>query len=155
MPKHPGGAPKKPFDWDLVDSLLMRESSLEFVAERLIVKDGAFVNKKSIDAKVKLIQRRIKERFSLSFVQYRNQKMEPQRIKLRDWQWKAAEKGSIPMLIWLGKQYLAQSERVEQKTEIGFSETNEIRERFDELKDKVINESKVVAVIEPIKKINE
>lgn len=118
MPKHAGGAPKKQFDWDIVDSLLMRESSLEFVAERLLVKEGQSINKKTIAAKVKLIQRRIKERFDLSFVQYRQQKMEPQRIKLRDWQWKAAEKGSVPMLIWLGKQYLGQTDRVDQKLEV-------------------------------------
>lgn len=32
------------------------------------------------------------------------------RCSLKRWQWKAAEKGSIPMLIWLGKQYLNQTD---------------------------------------------
>ncbi len=36
------------------------------------------------------------------------------KIKLRDMQWKAAEKGNTAMLIWLGKQHLGQSEKVEQ-----------------------------------------
>lgn len=149
------GRPRGDFDWHLVESLAMHEASELFVAERLLAKDNVEINKKTLAAKVKLIQRRILERFDLNYVQYREQKLEGQKIKLRSWQWKAAEKGNVAMLIWLGKQYLAQRERVEQKTEIGFSETNEIRERFDELRDKVINESKVVAVIEPIKKINE
>jgi hypothetical protein len=33
--------------------------------------------------------------------------------KLRDLQWSAAEKGNTAILIWLGKQYLGQTEKVE------------------------------------------
>ena len=32
------------------------------------------------------------------------------KIKLRQLQWRAAERGNVSMLIWLGKQYLGQSE---------------------------------------------
>ena len=32
------------------------------------------------------------------------------KTKLRELQWKAAESGNVTMLIWLGKQYLGQSE---------------------------------------------
>lgn len=39
------------------------------------------------------------------------------RHMLRKWQWKAAEEGSIPMLIWLGKQELGQSDKIEQTVE--------------------------------------
>ena len=35
------------------------------------------------------------------------------RIRLRQLQWRAAERGNIPMLIWLGKQVLGQSDRKE------------------------------------------
>ena len=35
------------------------------------------------------------------------------RIRLRQLQWRAAERGNIPMLIWLGKQVLDQSDRKE------------------------------------------
>jgi AraC-like DNA-binding protein len=37
------------------------------------------------------------------------------KMSLRRWQWKAAESQNIGMLIWLGKQHLGQSEKVEQK----------------------------------------
>lgn len=40
------------------------------------------------------------------------------KIKLRELQWRLAEKGNLGMLIWLGKQELGQSEKVEQKQEI-------------------------------------
>lgn len=33
-------------------------------------------------------------------------------LRLRRMQWRAAKRGSVPMLIWLGKQYLGQSDRV-------------------------------------------
>ena len=35
------------------------------------------------------------------------------KIRLRQLQWRAAERGSIPMLIWLGKQVLGQTDRKE------------------------------------------
>lgn len=37
------------------------------------------------------------------------------RIKLRELQWKLAEKGNLGMLIWLGKQELGQVEKIENK----------------------------------------
>jgi hypothetical protein len=41
------------------------------------------------------------------------------RIELRRWQWKAAAGGNVAMLIWLGKQYLGQSDKLETKNEVG------------------------------------
>ena len=35
------------------------------------------------------------------------------KIRLRKMQWRSAEKGSVPMLIWLGKQVLGQSDKQE------------------------------------------
>ena len=35
------------------------------------------------------------------------------KIRLRKLQWRAAERGNVPILIWLGKQYLDQSDRKE------------------------------------------
>ena len=40
------------------------------------------------------------------------------RNSLRRWQWKAASEGNIAMMIWLGKQYLDQSEKSEVKGEV-------------------------------------
>lgn len=39
------------------------------------------------------------------------------KISLRRMQWKAAENGNNTMLVWLGKQYLGQAEKVESKQE--------------------------------------
>jgi AraC-like DNA-binding protein len=35
------------------------------------------------------------------------------RTSLKRWQWKAAEGGNVTMMIWLGKQYLGQSDKAE------------------------------------------
>jgi len=39
------------------------------------------------------------------------------RTRLRRLQWQAAEKGNPTLLIWLGKQYLGQSDKIEQKVD--------------------------------------
>lgn len=39
------------------------------------------------------------------------------RTKLREYQWELAKKGNPAMLIWLGKQYLGQSDKQETKTD--------------------------------------
>src|SRR2546428_744152 len=117
--------PRDDFDWNLVESLVMMEASEAFIAERLIIKQNedlpkheqTQVNRKSIDAKIRFMQRRIQERYKCSFVEFRQQKKEDKKAQLRSMQWKAAQKGSAAMLIWLGKQYLGQSDKVEQKNE--------------------------------------
>lgn len=40
------------------------------------------------------------------------------RNSLRKWQWKAAREGNITMLIWLGKQYLGQADKMETKADV-------------------------------------
>ena len=40
------------------------------------------------------------------------------KVRLRQLQWQLAEKGNLGMLIWLGKQELGQTEKVEQKSEV-------------------------------------
>ena len=51
------------------------------------------------------------------------------KIKLRELQLNLAHTGNLGMLIWLGKQYLGQSDKVEQKQEITVKD-----ESVDELK---------------------
>lgn len=51
------------------------------------------------------------------------------RIKLREMQWRLAEKGNLGMLIWLGKQELGQSEKQELKAS---HEVISMREEFKE-----------------------
>lgn len=40
------------------------------------------------------------------------------KISLRRWQLEAAKKGNVAMLIWLGKQMLGQTEKIEQTAEV-------------------------------------
>lgn len=48
------------------------------------------------------------------------------KISLRRWQLEAAKKGNVAMLIWLGKQMLGQTEKIEQTTEASVKTKAEI-----------------------------
>jgi hypothetical protein len=54
---------------------------------------------------------RIKERFDVGFSDYIKRFSLHGKTSLRRLQWKAAEGGNSTMLIWLGKQYLEQSDK--------------------------------------------
>jgi len=45
------------------------------------------------------------------------------RTSLRRWQLEAAKKGNVAMLIWLGKQHLQQTDKIEQVQEITVRDT--------------------------------
>lgn len=124
-----GGRPKIQIDWDSLEALLGLEASEYYCATWLLKKQGKDIDQKSIDAAIKVIQRRIKERFGMSFVQYRDKMLDGRRMKLRELQWKAADKGNPAVLIWLGKQYLGQSEKVEAKQAV----TVEAKKDFESL----------------------
>ena len=51
----------------------------------------------------------IRKRFS----EYLTKGKEKGKIRLRQMQWKAADKGNVTMLIWLGKQILGQADKSE------------------------------------------
>lgn len=79
------------------------------------------------------LQRIVKEHYGCTFDQFRLQKQGGIKAKLALKQIDVALKGSVPMLIWLGKNVLDQSEKVEQKQtivtdhkfKIGFEEEND------------------------------
>lgn len=48
---------------------------------------------------------------------------EAHKISLRRLQWQAAENGSIPMMIWLGKQYLGQSDKQQVDAQVAESKS--------------------------------
>lgn len=91
--------------WDQLDALIVWASEV-YCAEKLGI---------SIDS----LARRIKEKTGLDFAEYKQQKQEPMRINLMKKQYDIAMNGNVSMLIWLGKQYLGQSEKQEQKIETG------------------------------------
>lgn len=57
------------------------------------------------------LSRCIKDEYDLSFPLYFAQKRTGGKIALRRAQFKSATSGSIPMMIWLGKQYLEQTDQ--------------------------------------------
>jgi hypothetical protein len=58
------------------------------------------------------IVRRVEQTFEVKFAEYYAEKKSRGKISLRRAQWqKAVDQKSVPMLIWLGKQFLAQSDK--------------------------------------------
>ena len=64
------------------------------------------------------LKARIRDAGHDSFEAYADIHRAPGKISLRRHQWRSAEKGNVVMQIWLGKQWLGQSDKVEAKTEI-------------------------------------
>lgn len=62
------------------------------------------------------LDRRIKEEFNTDFADYKAQKRAKGQSILRDLQLKSARDGSYVMQIWLGKQYLSQSDKQDHTT---------------------------------------
>lgn len=64
------------------------------------------------------IERACKREHRMGFADYFAQKAAKGKISLRRMQWQIAIGGDRTMLIWLGKQYLEQSERMDQRQQI-------------------------------------
>jgi hypothetical protein len=94
--KKPNGRPKKIIDYDLVESLAEIQCTQAEIAATLKVS-------------VKTLQRNEK------FCRIYKQGMDNGKMSLRRMQWRAANKGNTTMLVWLGKQYLSQRDRIEQE----------------------------------------
>lgn len=108
------GAPEKPFDWNILESLAILEAELQYVAERMLIGFGNQVTKTSIESMMKRINRKLRQRFDISYVQYRREKEEFKKTKLRQLMWKSAEAGNVTMQIWLSKNILGYSDKTEQ-----------------------------------------
>jgi hypothetical protein len=94
------GPKKIQVDWELVDNLCQIQCTGEEIASTLGI---------SYDT----IERRCKEDHKEKLADYIKKKAEGGKASLRRMQYKAAEKGNPTMLIWLGKQYLGQSDKQE------------------------------------------
>lgn len=57
------------------------------------------------------LERKIKEKFGMSAADWIKSKSQGGRASLRRLQWKSANNGNTSMLIWLGKQYLGQTDK--------------------------------------------
>lgn len=59
------------------------------------------------------LNRILRDKYGMQFKEYFKIYSSQGKASLRRSQWKAAEKGNTTMLVWLGKQYLEQTEKVE------------------------------------------
>lgn len=104
MGKNKGGRPKKAVDFEKIDSLCAYHCTAEEIVEHLNLFDH--------DVSYDTVERRIKEKFKVTFAEYIQQKhLAHAKPKLRRIQWEMAEKNAS-MAIWLGKQYLGQKETI-------------------------------------------
>lgn len=103
------GRPAKTLDaktftgWEQLDSLIIWGTE-DYCAERLGIS-------------VSTLYRLIKKRYKMSFDEYRNKKKEIVKITLFKKQYDVAMAGNPTMLIWLGKNELGQSDKIETKQE--------------------------------------
>jgi len=95
------GRPAKQIDWDVFDKLCAIQCSTRELADYFGVH-------------FETIERAVKRDKGMELNDYYEQKRVPGKIGIRRKQYEVAMNGSIPMLIWLGKQWLGQSEKVEQ-----------------------------------------
>ncbi len=100
------GRPRKDVELKYVDELCKYHCTVEEIVDIL----NLFEKGVSYDT----VERRIKEKHNMTFGEYVKARHRVNaKPRLRRMQWEAAEKGNPTMLIWLGKQYLKQSDKSE------------------------------------------
>lgn len=107
--------PEKPIDWALVDNLLVAGCMGTEICAHFDMHPNTFYAK-------------IEEKYNMSFTQYSSEKKQKGCSILRAKQFEKAAKGDNTMLVWLGKNRLAQKD----------GDTNN-EEREKEIKEKLDN----------------
>ena len=92
--------PKIDFDWSKLDAILQYGAKLTDAADIMNVHPDT-------------VSKKIKTKYKMSFPEYREKKMSVTRVKLYQKQIDVAMAGNVSMLIWLGKNILGQSDKVE------------------------------------------
>ena len=98
--KSKGGRPLKPIDKKIFENLCAIQATLIEIA-------GIF------DCSEDTIQRFCKREYKMSFSEAFEKFSANGKVSLRRMQFKAAEAGNVTMQIWLGKQYLGQTDKQE------------------------------------------
>lgn len=117
------GRPKIEIDFAEVDKLCQIQCTGEEIASFFEI---------SYDT----LERRCKEQFKVSLAEYIKEKSAKGKSSLRRLQWKAAMNGNVTMLIWLGKQYLGQTDKTNYIDESNYNNNKEA------LRDKLVKELK-------------
>lgn len=105
--KNKGGRPRIEFDdndWRQLEEMAQIHCTGEEMASILGV---------SFDT----LERRVKEKFNTSFADWHKRFSDGGKMCLRRKQYKkAVDDGNVPMLIWLGKQWLGQTDKIENES---------------------------------------
>jgi len=96
------GRPRIKIDWETFDKLCHIQCSQREIAGWFSCSEDT-------------IDRAVQREKKMGFAEYFEQKRGPGKIALRRKQYESAMSGNVTLLIWLGKQYLEQSDKVEQK----------------------------------------
>lgn len=96
----PAGAPRKEIDWKEFDKLCALQCTEQEIADWF-------------EMDTNTLELRIREVYDLKFSELFRQKRGRGKIALRRMQMQTAEKGNPTMQIWLGKQYLGQTDKNE------------------------------------------
>lgn len=93
---------------------------------------------------VDTIENAVKREKKMTFSEYYQQKAGPGKISLRRKQWDLALKGDKTMIIWLGKQHLGQTDKMDQKVDMKLHQELEslMKLPVDELKELIRKEMK-------------
>lgn len=98
--KNKGGRPRKEIDFDVLQKLCELNCTRDEICNFFEIDD-------------KTLTARIVEVGYDSFSAYYKKHLDTGKISLRRIQWQSANAGSVPMQIWLGKQYLGQRDKTE------------------------------------------
>jgi hypothetical protein len=104
-PKNKGGRPKKHLDYEQLEELCRIQCTGE---------ECAAVLKMTYET----LNARLKADKHGGFLEYFKSKSGYGKASLRRLQWRSAQSGNTSMLIWLGKQYLGQTDKQEATNEI-------------------------------------
>lgn len=94
------GRPKKELNWEEFERLCGLHCTLSDIAGWFGVSEDT-------------IERRVKEDHGITFAEYFKKHAALGKTSLRRLQWESAQKGNVTMLIWLGKQLLNQTDRID------------------------------------------
>lgn len=99
------GRPPTPIDASKLDVMMQYGATCSEVANEFNCSEDAIV-------------RYIKRNYKMNYAEYSHKKKGSVRMRLRTKQVELALKGNIPMLIWLGKNILGQSDKMEHATQL-------------------------------------
>lgn len=108
------GRPKVKIDWENAQKMAAIHCTAKEICDVLGISDDTML-------------RACKKMHGITFAEWIDQKRGPGKLSLRRLQWQTAQSGNVTMQIWLGKQWLDQSDKISNTLESGKSLTDFIK----------------------------